>query len=691
MPSGATIGLSPAQKQEQKQAYMQLMQQQGAPPLPPRPNYVPGAPGQPGTINQPPVFDPYNLPGGRNVGQAQSPQPGATAGLPPSQQAQQQAAFAQNLQGLGSTGSTQLPVQNMATEPIANVNNIMNLPANNAGGQTPRAAVPQTGGGGNQPPQQPGNAFQANANQPNPFQAGLANSLAQLGYNPGYGAPKLEGGVPQGQVPFNQMPPYFRPPGTPSIEDLRNGGSFLNAPIYTPQQQTNFSNLQDLAAQRFANPEAGFGPIEDRARRQFSRNTIPSLAERFTAMGGGQRSSAFQESLGQAGADLESQLAQLRGQYGQQAEQQALQQMNLGLTPLYNQQYTEPFSSGQAAAQIAAPVMDAATKTFGPAVGTALGTLAGGGTLGAGAKAALGSALGLGKGASLGAIAAALAPLGLAAGVLGTLAYSLYDLFSEDDDRQPVNASIGLTPAQKADQRQRYAQLQQQQAQPAVNDVQANPTVPTATSNQPQTAPAVAAPQTAPNGMTQQVVPASNTQQSPDGMRQTVTPLEKTLPTQPVQFNPGPAQAPNPRDTGTQIVNARRTGEPNTIVRQDMARQKGTAYPTQVYFQNDPTTPVPVPEMNPTNMQAYQRQRYAEIMAQAQQEGVSIDDPAFQARITNEGNAARAAMGGLDPLIYNRIQSGQISPARGIAEQYAQSLGGRTIPQAAPRISNRRR
>jgi hypothetical protein len=89
--------------------------------------------------------------------------------------------------------------------------------------------------------------------------------------------------------------------------------------------------MQQLLSQGLQN--ANFQGIEDRARKQFSENTIPSLAERFTSMGaGGQGSSAFAGSLGQAGSDLESQLGAMRGQFG-------LQQLGMGLSPMYENIY----------------------------------------------------------------------------------------------------------------------------------------------------------------------------------------------------------------------------------------------------------------------------------------------------------------------------------------------------------------
>jgi len=94
---------------------------------------------------------------------------------------------------------------------------------------------------------------------------------------------------------------------------------------FNPQQQSAFSQL---LGQGMMN--AGPQGQEDRARRQFNTQTIPSIAERFTSFGGANNSnrgsSEFTGALGSAGADLESQLASLRSQYG-------LQQTQLGLTP----------------------------------------------------------------------------------------------------------------------------------------------------------------------------------------------------------------------------------------------------------------------------------------------------------------------------------------------------------------------
>jgi hypothetical protein len=107
-------------------------------------------------------------------------------------------------------------------------------------------------------------------------------------------------------------------------------GRVIQAPLYNPQQQ---GALQQLLSQGMQN--ADFGNIEGRARSMFQTSTVPSLAERFTNMGqGAQRSSAFAGMLGQSGADLESQLAQLRSEYG-------MQQTQMGLRPWHENIYQQ--------------------------------------------------------------------------------------------------------------------------------------------------------------------------------------------------------------------------------------------------------------------------------------------------------------------------------------------------------------
>mgnify|MGYP003653493345 CR=1 FL=1 len=109
-----------------------------------------------------------------------------------------------------------------------------------------------------------------------------------------------------------------------------------NVSRLTPQQQAWQSQLGQQGMQQLQNPFEGFQPIEQRARDQFQQTTVPSLAERFTAMGNGQRSSAFQGALGQAGSGLESNLAAMRSQYGMQNRQQGAGFLSQAMQPSFD-------------------------------------------------------------------------------------------------------------------------------------------------------------------------------------------------------------------------------------------------------------------------------------------------------------------------------------------------------------------
>ncbi len=73
--------------------------------------------------------------------------------------------------------------------------------------------------------------------------------------------------------------------------------------------------------------------------RHFREHTVPSLAERFSALGSGSQSSgAFVSALGQAGAGLEEQLAAVRGQlqHGAMGQLGGLLGYGLGAKPFEN-------------------------------------------------------------------------------------------------------------------------------------------------------------------------------------------------------------------------------------------------------------------------------------------------------------------------------------------------------------------
>ena len=95
-------------------------------------------------------------------------------------------------------------------------------------------------------------------------------------------------------------------------------------------------NLTDILSN---NPEA-MQKFDAPYMRQFQQKTVPGLAERFAGMGSGgsMGSSAFNQSMGQAGAGLQEQLAALHGQMQQGAmgQLQGMMGMGLGAKPFEN-------------------------------------------------------------------------------------------------------------------------------------------------------------------------------------------------------------------------------------------------------------------------------------------------------------------------------------------------------------------
>lgn len=92
---------------------------------------------------------------------------------------------------------------------------------------------------------------------------------------------------------------------------------------------------QQLQPQQFDPNRYSFDPIEQQARKDFRETTIPSIADRFSAMGS-KDSSSFRNAIAQAGSGLESQLAALRSGhlFKQGALEQGQQGLNQGLLGL---------------------------------------------------------------------------------------------------------------------------------------------------------------------------------------------------------------------------------------------------------------------------------------------------------------------------------------------------------------------
>lgn len=153
-------------------------------------------------------------------------------------------------------------------------------------------------------------------------------------------------------------------------------GGFQNIPIFNQQQSGAFGNILQQGQNLLNNP--GQSPMAQQAINQFNTQTIPGLAERFTAMGGGQRSSGFQQALGAAGSGLQQSLAAM-------GYQQALPLLQLGLTPQYQ---TAHIPGQQGFLQsIAGPLAQAGLGALTGGVGGAL--LGGSGGIGKGIAAGL--------------------------------------------------------------------------------------------------------------------------------------------------------------------------------------------------------------------------------------------------------------------------------------------------------------
>lgn len=138
-------------------------------------------------------------------------------------------------------------------------------------------------------------------------------------------------------------------PGAMPVQSPRSSWRdfFLGSPTRTqqlalndPEQAQALSMLLQRALGSVTGAQPGMGgqfdfaPIEQAARSQFEQQTIPSIAERFTALGG-QGSSAFKQALGSAGAGLEQNLAAMKSQYNLQREPLMQNYLQMGLRPRF--------------------------------------------------------------------------------------------------------------------------------------------------------------------------------------------------------------------------------------------------------------------------------------------------------------------------------------------------------------------
>lgn len=126
-------------------------------------------------------------------------------------------------------------------------------------------------------------------------------------------------------------------------------------------QQRASNYLLDQGLRGIQQNRPNFLPIANQQLEKFYTQTVPTLAERFTAMGNGQRSSAFQGALANAGRGLHNDLAAQNQQLNQQNYANSANLLNFGFAPRF-ENIVNPGTGGllNALPQIAT----AATKAY---------------------------------------------------------------------------------------------------------------------------------------------------------------------------------------------------------------------------------------------------------------------------------------------------------------------------------------
>lgn len=177
---------------------------------------------------------------------------------------------------------------------------------------------------------------------------------------------KIPKGAKQG-IKFLQNAMQKGPPVSP-LE--KNAGNFLqrgmqNGPEISPVESIGSGFLQNLLSR---SPEDHYQDFAAPYMRQFREQIVPEIAERFTGPNA-QKSSAFQQALGGAGAGLAENLASLKGNLINQMLSQQLQGANIGLG--YSQMPNQRFRSQLGAADTALGYAQLPAQRWGQQVGIA--------------------------------------------------------------------------------------------------------------------------------------------------------------------------------------------------------------------------------------------------------------------------------------------------------------------------------
>jgi len=126
-------------------------------------------------------------------------------------------------------------------------------------------------------------------------------------------------------------------------------GGFSQQDLLNPQQKEVMSKLLsglgaptgaglDYLQGILSDDPGAFEAFEAPFKQQFEQETIPMIAERFAGLGAGS-SSAMNQTLGQAGSDLSTQLAGLRANLKQGALSQLGGLLGQGMQPTFQTSY----------------------------------------------------------------------------------------------------------------------------------------------------------------------------------------------------------------------------------------------------------------------------------------------------------------------------------------------------------------
>ena len=133
--------------------------------------------------------------------------------------------------------------------------------------------------------------------------------------------------------------------GIPGIRTQDLGGNknpqLSQVPTQTPQGMQALEMLLRQGMQGIQNmPQPQFGPIREATEQNFQQNELPSIAERFAALGeGAGSSSGFRNTMQSAQQGLHTQLAGMEQQFNQQNLSQLMSMLGMGLTPQHENFY----------------------------------------------------------------------------------------------------------------------------------------------------------------------------------------------------------------------------------------------------------------------------------------------------------------------------------------------------------------